>query len=134
MFVIEREISSSEIEPVYQHVHHAKALCLLEEARLAYLEKIGFPNEKLLNRELFLVLTQVSVRYLREILAGRVLIGCQNPRVKSRLMSVEQQITLASGEVAVEGRIDFMCLSRQKGRAVVPPDDFRAAFLGEVSG
>jgi len=130
MFVIEREISKQELEPLYHHVHHAHAIVILEEARLSYLKQIGFPNQKLIEQGLFLVLTRISVRYLRELLAGVVEVTCENPIVKSRLMRVDQRILLSSGEPAIEAQVDFMCLQRDKGHAVVPPRAFKEAFLG----
>ncbi len=129
MFTIERTILADEIEPVYNHVHHAKAVCFLEEARLKFLEFIGFPNEVLIEKNLYLVLTRIEVDYKRELFEEEVTVTCELPKIDRRRMSVEQKIVKGSGKVAVEAHVEFMCLDRTRGRGVEPPSDLREAFL-----
>ncbi|MCB0333868.1 MAG: acyl-CoA thioesterase [Bdellovibrionales bacterium] len=129
MFTLERIISSEDIEPVYNHVHHAKAICFLEEARLRYLEHIGFPNDVLLAKNLFFVITRIEVDYKRELFEELVVVTCESPKVDGRRMSVNQRILKKNGKVAVEAHVQFMCLDRSRGRGVEPPEDLREAFL-----
>ena len=62
MFKVNYKISNDEIEPIYNHVHHAQALKFLERARLDYLEHKGIPNNSLIQQNLFLVITEISIK------------------------------------------------------------------------
>ena len=122
------ELQPADIEPVYNHVHHARSLCLMEMARLKYLEAIGYANEELIKQNIYLVITSIKVEYLRELLGGTVSITCQDQMVKYKTMRMGQQILNPAGKPAVVAELDFCCLSRELGRSIVPPPDFAARF------
>lgn len=129
MFEIHRNISADNIEPTYNHVHHATALHLLEEGRLAYLEHIGFPNPSLIAKGLFLVITRIEVDYGRELHRGTVRITVDSGWLDGKRMGCKQTISCVPGKRAIAAKISFAVLDRALGRAIEPPEDLASAFL-----
>lgn len=130
-FSIPVTISDDLIIPPYEHVHHAQALRFLEEARVEFLRRLGFPLEVFFNQGLFLVVTAIDVQYKREIGRGEYRATCENPQVEGKCATVDQRILNAKGKNAVEAVVAFMCLSGSSRRAVPFPDELLRAF--EVS-
>jgi YbgC/YbaW family acyl-CoA thioester hydrolase len=128
------ELQAEDIEPVYNHVHHARSLCLMEMARLKFLESIGFANEELMKQNIFLVITSIKVEYMRELLGGTITLTCQDQMIKYKTMRMTQEILNPAGKQAVVAEMDFCCLSRELGRSIVPPPDFAAKFIENVPG
>jgi acyl-CoA thioester hydrolase len=130
MFILNHTVSTDEVVEVYDHVHHATTLRLLERARLAHVESIGYSNDRLLESGVFLVISSLEVRYKRELLLGDELeVTCENCFHDRKLVRVEQRIIKPRGRVAVEATIDMVCMSGETRRAMAPPEDFIAAFL-----
>ncbi len=132
MFQIAYKIQMEELQEQYRHVHHAKALCLLEMARLRFLEEIGHPNESLIESQLFLVVTRVDVQYKRELFAEEVIISCENPIIDGRNLSLDQVIYKENGKPAVLARVYFMCMDGATKRGIRPPEAFEKAFFSIV--
>jgi acyl-CoA thioesterase FadM len=130
IFSIEVELDDSWIEPRYEHVHHGRCFSLLEQARLALLERIGFPNERLLDQGWALVITQVQAAYKREIRKGRIVVSCEEPLVEGRTLRLRQRVWNERGKVAVEARVDSMFMDTRLRRGVDAPEPFRDAFEG----
>jgi YbgC/YbaW family acyl-CoA thioester hydrolase len=129
MFSIKIDVAPAQIEPLYNHVHHAQALRYLELGRLAYLESIGLPNNSLIAKHLFLVITEISVNYKRELTGGEITVTCENPRIDEKRIVLDQKILNPKGKVAVEGTIVSQMLSGETKRSVVPPDFFLHKFV-----
>lgn len=129
MFQIEYEVGQSDIVERYEHVHHAHCLRLLELARLRYLEAIGFPNEALMDRGLFLVIASISIQYKREILRGSVTLTCEEPRLDGKLIVLKQRVINAKGKDAVLAEVASVFMSSETKRGIHPPADFAAAFI-----
>ena len=129
MFEMQYTIPPELVDNDYKHVHHADSLKILEQARLKYLEAIGFPNEKLIAEGMFLVVSSCSVRYKRELFAEKVRITCENPAIERRSMSLDQIIYKESGKPAVLASVHFMCMDGASKRGVVPPQEFLRAFM-----
>jgi YbgC/YbaW family acyl-CoA thioester hydrolase len=125
-----REVTAAEIEPVYQHVHHAQSLRFLEEARCRYLEAIGCPLNEFVANGLFIVIAQVAVVYKREIFGGPILVTVESPRIEGKSLLVEQRIVNAKGKECVQASIELRFLSSATKRSIVPPADFAARFVG----
>lgn len=123
------EITSADVEPLYNHVNHARALRYMELARLAYLEAIGIPNETLIARSLFIVIAEISVVYKRELIAGPIVVTCESPRIEGKAMFLHQRIVNERGKVCVEATYDLRFLSGQTKRSVEPPAEFAPRFL-----
>ena len=134
MFEIQYEVTSEQIIPPYNHVHHAEALRFLESARLAFLEQIGFPNDDFLGQGLFLVITSIAVKYKRELVAGPIRVTCESPRIEGKLVIMEQRIFNAKGKAAIEAALEFQFLDGALKRAVTPPLDFQRAFTAGLEG
>ena len=112
----------------YQHVHHADSIRLLEQGRLAYLENLGFSQEKFYTNGHFLVIASIQVRYKREIKCSEVQVTCENGRVLGRSIWLSQSILNALGKVLVTAEIEFMILDKKLGRAISVPQDFATAI------
>jgi YbgC/YbaW family acyl-CoA thioester hydrolase len=128
MFTTEYLISEKDMEPRYNHVHHGHCLRILEGARVEYLTAIGQPFERLLDEGVFLVITNVQVRYLRELLLGNVRIECFNPRIEGRAMRIDQRIVNEKGKTCVEAQIEFMCMNPDTKRGFPVPEKLAEAF------
>jgi YbgC/YbaW family acyl-CoA thioester hydrolase len=126
-------IPNELIQSQYQHLHHAEALKFLERGRLDLLEKIGFPNPSLMNRGVFLVITDISVRYKRELFAGSITVECQRTFLEGRDLVIEQRILNEKGKVAIEATVKSCCMCGTLRRAMAIPDDLLAAFLAANS-
>lgn len=131
MFEWEHTVADSEVEAEYNHVHHATAMFLLEQSRLAFIASVGFPNPDLIERELFLVIATLRVIYKRELLLNdELLITCENPRIENRSLFVDQRVIKERGRVAVEAEVELKCMCGRRRRAIIPPADFLEAFVG----
>lgn len=128
-YAIEPELIQSQ----YNHLHHAETLKFLERARLDLLEQIGHSSSSLMERDIFLVITEISVRYKRELFAGPITVECVETTVRGRDLIITQRILNAKGKVAIEAVVHSCCMSGSSRRAVSPPEDFLAAFQNLVS-
>lgn len=127
-FTFSRTVSSEELQATYAHVHHAKALCFLEEARYQFLEAIGFPFCRALEGGLLIVLTHLEVAYRREITAGDITITCGEPRIEGKLLTLRQQIFNHRKKLAVEGQVTLCFMEQSTRRGVGLPEDFSEAL------
>jgi YbgC/YbaW family acyl-CoA thioester hydrolase len=123
------EVVAEDLEPLYHHVNHARALRFMELARLAYLEAVGVPNESLIAQNLFIVIAEISVAYKREVFAGPIVVTCESPHIDGKAIMLHQRIINARGKVCVEASYDMRILSGDSKRSIYPPADFAARFL-----
>lgn len=128
MLSISVTIDDSWVEPVYEHVHHGRCFSLFERARLALLERIGFPNDALMAQGKVLVITNVQATYKREVKRGPVQVTCGHLEVRDRSLVIHQQIVNERGKVAVEAVVESMFMDIHSRRGMYPPEDFLAAF------
>ncbi len=124
LFSLPHVIDASLIESRYRHVHHADALKLLEMARLKLLEHVGYPNDWFMERQLFLVISKISVVYKRELFAGPVTITCDSARLEGKALIIPQRILNDKGKVAVEAMAESMAMNGETKRAVPYPEEF----------
>lgn len=134
MFSIKITIDDSWIAPVYNHVHHGRALSLLERAREAFVAAAGFPNEQLLAEGKVLVVTRVEVSYKREVKPGEVLVTCDGVVYEGRTLRMAQSIINDRGKTCVEGFVDLMFMDGQTRRGMDAPEDFLKAVLSSQGG
>jgi len=128
MYSTEIVLNEKDLISEYNHVHHAKIVSLLEEGRLSLLSFIKLPLEVLVEQDLFLVITGLKVRFLREIKAGTILVTCEEIKIDSRKIQMSQRIVLAeSSKVAVQAEIELMIIDGKSGKAIQIPE-----FLGEA--
>jgi YbgC/YbaW family acyl-CoA thioester hydrolase len=123
MFSITVELGDTWIDPVYQHVHHARCFSLLEQARIAFLEAVGVPNDRLLNEGKVFVITKVEVEFKREVRRGSVAVTCDRVEVEGRTVTFFQRIVNDREKTAVEGRIHLVCMSAETRRGMDVPSE-----------
>ncbi|MBN8549056.1 MAG: acyl-CoA thioesterase [Deltaproteobacteria bacterium] len=127
MFEVEMTVAPANLQPLYNHLHHAKSLEFCEIARLRYLESVGFPSDDYIKRGLFWVIVSISADYKREIRAGQIRVTCENVLVQDKLLILDQRIYNERGKLAVEATAHSMLLSSETGRSIQIPSDFRDA-------
>lgn len=131
MFSITIMVGGDLVEPVYDHVHHGRCFSILEQARCAMLESIGFPNEQLIREGKVLVITRVDVAYKREVKAGDATVTCEDIRYDDRTIIMRQRIINSRGKTAVEGEVHSMFMDMHSRRGMEAPSDFLTALLKE---
>ena len=129
MFSIEVELNDEWVAPIYDHVHHGRCFYLLEQARVAYMAHIGFPNDVLLAQGQAAVITAVAAQYKREVKRGRVTVTCEDLEVDGKTLIIGQKILNERGKVAVEARIESVFMDMDTRRGMLPPEGFVEAFL-----
>ena len=132
MFSIELLVGEDLVHHSYDHVHHARILDLLEQARGALLASIGFPNEQLMAQGKVIVVTRIDVSYRREVKAGPITVTCEDPHYTNRTISVTQRILNNAGKLAVEGHVDMMFMDMVARRGREAPEDFLAALVAST--
>lgn len=128
MFSIKIEIDQTWIAPEFAHVHHGRMLSLFEISREALLESIGFPNSEYMRRGEIVVITEVSVRYKREVRLGVVEVSCEGLKVVGRMMVLKQAIRNDRGKILAEGEFSMMFMHAATRRGYEPPADLIAAM------
>lgn len=127
-FTLLYTITDSDLTKPYRHVHHSRAVQLLELARMEHLRSIGMSFESLFAGGVLLVISALQVEYKRELLSGEISITVQNPSLDGKRLFLEQQILNDSGKLAVFARIEQQFLSLERKRAVEPPEQFLRAI------
>ena len=122
-------VSEAQLDPIYKHVNHATCLSILEYARYQYLISVGYPSEKLISEGLFIVISKVEVRYLREVFEGEISVTCEEPKIDGKILKLHQKILNDKGKIAVDGLIECQIMLGSTKRAVLPPEEFSKAFL-----
>jgi YbgC/YbaW family acyl-CoA thioester hydrolase len=128
LFSLDLTLDPDWIVPAYHHVHHGRALFLLELGRLALLESIGMPNEALMQRGQALVITKVAASYKREVKGESVTVTCDRAGLDGRALVVHQRILNEKGKEAVEAVIESVFMDTDTRRGIAPPDDFLRAY------
>jgi YbgC/YbaW family acyl-CoA thioester hydrolase len=134
MFSIQVELDDQWVAPVYDHVHHGQCFHLFEQARVAYMAHIGFPNDVLLARGQAAVITAVAAQYKREVKRGRATVTCEDLKVEGKTLIIGQKILNERGKVAVEARIESVFMDMNTRRGIMPPEGFIEAFLAASKG
>lgn len=133
MFEVDREIRAKDVNNIYEHLHHADYLRLFEDGRTRYLESLGFTLEELFNQQLMIVVTQMNVRYLRELKAGEIKLRCSDFCLNDKEVCLEQEIINSNGKLASSAEVKLKFVSSRLRRAVRPPEDFiKAAVSTDV--
>jgi len=128
VFSLDLKLDPVWIDRSYQHVHHGRALFILELGRLALLESIGMPNEALLLRGQALVITKVQATYKREVKGESVTVTCDRAGLDGRALVVHQRILNEKGKDAVEAVIESVFMDTDTRRGISPPEDFLRAY------
>ena len=133
MFSIQIKVDDSWITPVYEHVHHGRMLSMFEDARLALVDAIGFPNDQLIREGKVLVITKADVAYKREVKRGTVQVTCDSVDIEDRTITLTQRIINDRQKVAVEAQMSLMFMDSETRRGMLPPSDFSRALKNKFS-
>jgi acyl-CoA thioesterase FadM len=132
MFSIPVSVTSLQIDPDYKHAHHTTVLCLLEEARIAFIESAGLPQSKLFAQDLWAVISEIHVEYFREVKEGQYIASCDKISIERSRMIFEQRVLDLSGKEIVQAKVKIMWFSKEKGRAITPPLNVIEAILEQI--
>jgi len=94
------------------------------------LDSIGTALEKFIVSDLYIVITEVNVKYRRELVRGPIIITCEDRRIERRLLSLSQRVLIDGQTTAVEAAIKMVFMLGASKRAVSPPADFARDFIG----
>ncbi len=107
---------------------------MFEQARLALVQAIGFPNDELMRQGKILVITGAQVAYKREVKRGSVEVTCDSVTLDDRTIRIRQRIINERQKVAVEAELSLMFMDRDTRRGTLPPPDFAAALSARLPG
>ncbi len=133
MFSIVVPVTDAQLDPEYRHVHHSVVLCLLEKARVAFIESAGLPQAKLFAQDLWAVISEIHIEYLREVKEGEYLATCDSIKAERRRMTFDQRLLDSEGREAVQAKIKIFWFSKKAGKAVMPPEDVMKAITQRIS-
>ena len=111
------EVTPAMLDPEHQHLHHARILELLEKARVAYLASKNASMETLIAQGIFPVVTDIHVKYLREVKGGEVIASCAVKDISERELIVDQTLINERGKISVTATVICKFLYRETGRA-----------------
>lgn len=126
MFTLTEEIT--EIDPIYHHLHHADVLKILERARISFVASIGYPVESFIERNQYLVIFEIGVKYLREVRLGQYQVTVEDCSISGKMLKCKQRIINSKGKDAVEATVSIMLLDGNLKRSVLPDSDFINSF------
>ena len=121
MYQFQYTVGEKDLQPIYNHVHHADTLRLLECARLSFMTEIGSPSEELISKGIFPVITRIDVVYKREIVSGPIIVTCEKLFVDGKAFRMQQRVINHRGKTAVEAMVESMFMSGESKRAVAVP-------------
>ncbi len=128
MFTQEYNVGDDFVDETYRHVDHMHSLKLMERCRLDLLKAVGVPNDALIARGLYAVVTAVRVEYLREVKAGLIRVTCDRCVSSQRGFTMFQSLFNEKGKIAVRGEIDWLLMDGTTKRGVYPPADLAEAL------
>lgn len=99
----------------YAHVNNAVYLNYLEHARVEFLDHVGFPYREIRQKGCGVVVTNISIDYLRELLAGDEVTITTSPIEVGRVSGVFEQTIVRQGVLIAKARVRWAFLN-QDGR------------------
>ncbi len=99
----------------YAHVNNAVYLNYLEHARVEFLDHVGFPYRELRQKGYGVVVTNISIDYHRELLAGDEITIATTPLEVGRVSGVFEQRILRQGVLIARATVRWAFLN-QDGR------------------
>ena len=132
MYQLNCTVGENDLQPIYDHVHHADTLRLLERARLAFMAEIGAPSDGLIHDGIFPVITRIDISYKREIFSGPLVVTCERFIVNGKAFQMHQRIINQRGKTAVEAMVESMFMSKTVKRAVAVPEKIASMLRGPL--
>ena len=132
MFSIPVFVSPDQIDPDYNHLHHSLVVCLFEKARIAFIESAGLSQGELFAQDLWAVISEIHIQYLREVKEGKYISTCDKISAQRRRMQFDQRILDLDGKEVAEAKVTIMWFSKKAGRAVSPPENVMKALQQRI--
>lgn len=123
------EVSAQDVENPYHHLHHADCLKFLERGRLDALCRVGHASEDYLKQEIYLVISSISVQYLREVLQGTIRVVVENPKIVGKALIIDQRLFNQRNKLAISAQVQSVFMDGRTRRAMQPPEAFVDSFL-----
>jgi acyl-CoA thioester hydrolase len=115
----------------YRHLNNGVYLGWFEQARLEYLQSLGFSYDGFADREQWIVVARTEVDFRVPLHLGDV-VGIETVVEALGRSSVRFRQRLRRDDAVAAEAFTVMVFSGPDGRSVPVPDDFRAA-VGEVA-
>ena len=116
-------------------VHHSNYIRYFEEARVSFMDQVGYPYERLEREEIMSPVLGISCKYIHSIKFGdKIQIAVRLIKLSKLKCSFSYEITDAeTGEIRAKGTSDHGFISRSGKPVILPKDkpEFYEAFLSE---
>ena len=107
------------------HVGYQHYLSYFQEARIAYLARLGFSERDIGGKGM--IVSDVTCRYRRELFLGDVIdVGCRIPEMKSKAFVMAYRIERKT-EMCAEGATTNLCFDYAARKVASLPEAFTAA-------
>ena len=117
-------------------VHHSNYIRYFEEARISFMDQLGYPYERLEREGIVSPVLGVSCRYIHAIRFGdRIRIAVRLTKLTRVKCSFSYEITdLETGELRARGASDHGFVTRDGRPVVIPKEkpEFFEAFRAEM--
>jgi len=108
----------------YGHINNAQYLILLEEARTQFMENAGSPLESYLDRGIFIVVTEIHIKFRKSAVRGDQLeVFIWFPIMKKAQVRFQQEIRLAHSEEVI-ATATVICGFLKNDRVIPVPEEF----------
>ena len=116
-------------------VHHSNYARFFEEARVSFMEQVGYPYERLEREDVVSPVLAISCKFIHAVRYGdSIRIAVRLSAMSKLKCSFEYEITdLATGEIRARGTSDHGFISRDGKPVILPKEkpEFYEAFLQE---
>jgi acyl-CoA thioester hydrolase len=108
--------------------HHSNYVIWLEMGRVAFLDEIGIPYSEVERRGVYLVVTNIGVKYRRPArFDDEIILTTRLSALKSRLVRFDYALEQPDGSLLAEGFSDHIATDLEK-RSVPIPHHLREAL------
>jgi acyl-CoA thioesterase FadM len=128
IFVDSIVVTAAHYEQPYDHVHHSNIIRLLELSRNRFLEHHGESFQKWYDLGVAMVISSISVQYLREIREGNYGVRVAVTGFTDRVCGFAQEIVNSKNKVAVRAGVEVAFMSLKERRGVRCPEELKAAI------
>jgi acyl-CoA thioester hydrolase len=110
--------------------HHSNYVIWLEMGRIAFLDEIGVPYSEVERRGVYLVVTNIGVKYRRPAkFDDEIILTTRLSALKSRLVRFDYVLETPDGSLLAEGFSEHIATDLEK-RTVLIPHHLREALEG----
>lgn len=112
-----------------RHVGHAQWITLLERARCEYLSQLGYPFSKLMEEKLFMVVSELSVKYYYPgFYEDELSFKIRAHDIFTKGMYLEQEVYNQNGKRCVKADIKIVTVN-ENGRPVNTPELLQSKLI-----